>query len=209
MKLTKKITLTISVLAASLGYAQSPAESRFGQGLLGERYSELGFGLDDIRHVSNHGYSVEASANNPLIRGLLDAGATYSYSWIRGAFRGHANTVGAYATAYSRFEGVKPFLSTALGYQWTSARFGSDEQTLWGLATGVEIPVGAVTVTPRISYADDFEGTQNSSQAWTVQTEVNYWVNRTTALFGSIGKTDVRRSSIDSWNYQFGLRARF
>jgi hypothetical protein len=44
MKLTKKITLTISVLAAGLGYAQGPAESRFGQGLLGERYTELGFG---------------------------------------------------------------------------------------------------------------------------------------------------------------------
>ena len=208
MKLTK-ITLAISALTASLGYAQSPAESRFGQGLLGERYTELGFGLDDIRHVSNNGYTVEASANNPLVRGLLDAGASYSYSWIHGAFRGHANTVGAYATAYSRFEGVKPFLSSALGYQWTSTRFGSDEQTLWGLATGVEIPAGVVTVTPRISYADDFENTRTSSQAWTFQTEVNYWVNRTTALFGSIGKTDVRRSSIDSWNYQFGLRARF
>jgi hypothetical protein len=211
MNLTKKITLALGLLAAGVSYAQTPADGRYGTGLLGQRYTELSVGLQDIKHVREHGYSVGAEANNPVIPGVLDAGASYSYSWIRGPFKGHANTIGAYATAYAPLHGVKPFVGTGLGYQWTSARFvGSDEHVLWGLTTGVEIPAGErVTVTPRISYADDFEGSRQSTQDWTFSVEGNYWFNRTSAVFASIGKSDIRRSSFDAWNYQVGLRARF
>ena len=86
--------------------------------------------------------------NNPLIPGVLDAGASYSYSWIRGAFRGHANTIGAYTTAYTVLNGVKPFAGAALGYQWNSFGPGVDDQALWGLTTGVEIPAGALPALP-------------------------------------------------------------
>lgn len=207
MNLTKKITLALGLLAAGVSYAQTPAAN--GQGLLGQRYTELSFGVQDIKHVSNNGYSLSAGANNPLIPGKLDAGAAYSYSWIRGPFKGHANTIGGYANAYAPLNGVKPFVGAGLGYQWVSSRAGSDDQGLWGLVAGVEIPAGVVTITPRISYADDFEGTRKSSQEWTYAVEANYWFSKTSAVFGSIGKTDVRQSPIDSWNYEVGLRARF
>jgi hypothetical protein len=211
MKLNKKITLALSVLVAGVSYAQTtPPANTNGTGLLGHRYTELSVGLQDIKHFSDHGYSLGAAANNPVIPGVLDAGASYSYSWIRGAFRGHANTIGAYTTAYTVLNGVKPFAGAGLGYQWNSFGHGGvDDQALWGLTAGVEIPAGAFTITPRISYADDFEGSRNSSQAWTYQVEANYWFSATSAVFGSIGKTDVRRSPIDSWNYEIGLRARF
>lgn len=213
MNLTKNITLALGLLAAGVSYAQTTAASipasTTGGGLLGHRYTELNVGLQDIKHLSDHGYSVGAGANNPLIPGVLDAGASYSYSWIRGAFRGHANTIGAYTTAYTVLNGVKPFAGAALGYQWNSFGPGVDDQALWGLTTGVEIPAGAFTITPRISYADDFESSRKSSQAWTYQVEANYWYSPTSAVFASIGKTDVRRSSFDSWNYEVGLRARF
>ena len=101
MKLTTKTILALGLLAGGVSFAQTPADARLGTGLLGERYSDFNFGLQDIKHVSDHGYDVGASANNPLIAGVLDAGASYSYSWIRGAFSGHANTIGAYATAYT------------------------------------------------------------------------------------------------------------
>jgi hypothetical protein len=207
MNLTKNITLALGLVAAGVSFAQTtPAGA--GLGLLGNRYTELSVGLQDIKHLSDHGFSVGALANNPLIPGVLDAGASYSYSWIRGPFKGHANTIGGYAIAYAPFNGVKPFAGAGLGYQWTS--FGrSDEQGLWGLTAGVEIPAGNVTITPRINYADDFESSRNSSQAWTYQVEANYWFNAKSAVFGSIGKTDVRRTSLDSWNYEVGLRARF
>jgi hypothetical protein len=210
MNLTKKITLALGLLAAGVSYAQTQADAHYGTGLLGQRYTEFNVGLHDIKHVRQHGYSVGAEANNPVIPGVLDAGASYSYSWMKGTYKGHANTIGAYATAYAPFRGVKPFAGVGLGYQWTNSRFSSDEQALWGLTTGVEIPAAErVTVTPRISYADDFEGTARSSQQWTYAVETNYWFSRTSAVFGSIGRTDVRRSSFDAWNYQVGLRARF
>ena len=211
MKLTKKITFTIGVVAAGVSYAQTPAASTSGDGLLGHRYTELSVGIQNIDQLSDHGYSVGASANNPIVPGVLDAGAAYSYSWIRGPFKGHANTIGAYTTAYAPLHGVKPFAGAALGYQWTSFRFvGSDDQALWGLTAGVEIPAGpGLTITPRINYADDFESSRNSSQQWTYEVEANYWVNRSTAAFVSLGKSDVNRSPLDSWNFEVGLRARF
>ena len=211
MNLTKNITLAFGLIAAAVSHAQTTPAGTSGLGLLGNRYTELSVGLQDIKHLSDHGYSVGASANNPLIPGVLDAGGSYSYSWIRGPFRGHANTVSGYTTAYAPFNGVKPFAGAALGYQWSSfGSGGSDDQALWGLTAGVEIPAGpGVTITPRINYADDFESTRNSSQAWTFQVEANYWFSASSAVFGSVGKTDVRRSTFDSWNYEIGLRARF
>jgi hypothetical protein len=207
MKLTKKIILALGVLATGAGYAQTATTTRTASGLLGHRYTELSLGAENIDHLSSHGYSVGASANNPVIPGVLDAGASYGYSWIRGPFKGHANTVGAYATAYTPLAGVRPFATAALGYQWTSARFGAgDDEAIWGAAIGVEIPAGVVTVTPRISYADDFD---SDGRAWTTSVEVNYWYSRTSAVYTSLGRTDVRRSPFDSWNWEIGLRARF
>jgi hypothetical protein len=211
MKLTNKLIVALGLLAAGVSEAQTTGAGSADLGLLGHRYTELNVGLQDIKHLSDHGYIVGASANNALIPGVLDAGASYSYSWIRGPFRGHANTIGGYATAYAPFNGVKPFAGAGLGYQWSSFGFGADDdQALWGLTAGVEIPAGpGLTITPRVNYADDFESSRNSSQVWTYQVELNYWYNARSAVFGSIGKSDVRRTSFDSWNYELGLRARF
>jgi hypothetical protein len=209
MKLTQKITLALGLLAASTGIAQTATASG-STGLLGQRYAEVNFSLQDLKHVSNNSYSLGASANIPLVPSSIDVGASYDYSWIGGAFRGHANTLGAYATAYVPLQGVKPFVGAGAGWQWSSNRFvGSDDQGLWGLTAGVEIPVGVITLTPRINYADDLEGSRNSSQEWTYAVEANYWINPKTAIFGSISKTDVSHSSVDSWNYGVGLRVRF
>ena len=166
MKNTKYITLALGLLtAAAASHAQTTTMTAPG-GLLGQQYTEVSFGLDDVKHISNHGYSLSARANTPLIPGKLDGGGSYSYSWMGGPFRGHANTIGGYATAYAPLQGAKPFVGAALGYQWSSGRFGSgDNQALWGASAGVEIPTGVITLTPRITYADDFKGSRASSQA--------------------------------------------
>ena len=211
MKTTKNIILALGLLtAATASQAQTTTAMSAPTGLLGVQYTELKFGVQDINHVSPHAYSLSASANTALVAGQLDGGASYSYSRIGGAVRGHSNTIGGYFTAYAPLNGVKPFVSAGLGWEWSSYRnVGSDNQALWGGAVGVEIPAGVVTITPRLSYADDFEGSRKSSQAWMYSVEANHWCSKTTAIFASLGKTDVRHSRFDSWNYSVGLRSRF
>ena len=203
MNLTKNITLALGLLAASVSFAQTTAVNGTALGLLGNRYTELILGLQDINDVSEAGFIAGASANNPLVPGMLDAGASFTYNYVPD--QGHANTFSGYAIAYAPFNGVKPFVGARLGYEWNS--FGSgDEQGLWGFVAGVEIPARNVTITPRIAYSDGFE---TSREVWTYQIEANHWFNEKTAVFGSIGRTDVRHSSFDSWNYMVGMRARF
>jgi hypothetical protein len=211
MKTTNNIILALGLLtAATASQAQSTVSTSAPAGLLGAQYTELEFGVQDIKHLSPNAYSLTASANTALVAGQLDGGASYSYSRIGGAVRGHSNTIGGYFTGYAPMNGVKPFVTAGLGWEWSSYRFvGSDDRALWGGAVGVEIPAGVVTITPRIAYADDFEGSRKSGQAWTYEVEANHWFSKTTAVFASLGKTDVRHSPNDSWNYAIGLRARF
>jgi hypothetical protein len=210
MNLTKKITLALGLLAAgAASHAQTTAASSTGNGFLGQRFAEVNLGLQNLRNIHDHSYSTGASVNLPAVPSLLDVGATYDYSWVRGPFRGHANTVGVYAVAYTPLQGAKPFFGAAVGYQWTSLRFlGSDGEGLWGLTAGVEVPVGVWTFTPRVSFSDDID-TNTGAQDVTGALEVSRWINTTTAVFGSLSHTDVRRSSLDSWNYTVGLRLRF
>lgn len=204
---TKKLCLALSLASVVAGRAQTPAPAS--AGFLGEKYTAFGFGLDDRQHDSDHGYGFKASGNTPLVPGQLDAGGSYAYSWTGGGYRSHAHTLGAYTTAYAPMQGVKPFVGAGLGWRWTSAPAGGTEnRPLWDLTTGVEIPVGTVTLTPRITYQDDFKRTQKSRQAWLCAVEASYWMNPTSAVFGSIGKSDVRNSSRDAWIYEIGLRSR-
>jgi predicted porin len=209
MKLTKKITLALGVLAAvSTSMAQNASNSL---GLLGERYSDFNFGVADLKHVSTHGYSLGAGVNLPILPGALDLGATYDYSWLRGSgARAHANTIGINTRLYTALGGVKPFVGGAFAWQGSRIRgFGTEDRALWNLSVGAEIPVGALTLTPRIAYDDDFEESFNSSQQLTYAVEANYWLNRKTAVYGSVGYTDVNSSSFSTWNYQVGVRVRF
>lgn len=215
MKLNQKITLTLGLLAAgTVGYAQpssAPAVAPTApSGLLGQQYTEVSFGLQDIKGVDAYGQTLFVGANTPYLPGKLDAGGGYSYSWIGGANNGHANTVTGYARAYAPMKGVKPFVTAGLGWAWTNTRFGgSVDKGLWGSAVGVEIPVGTLTVTPKINYGDDFEGSKTSVQAWTYSVEANCWLNSRTAVFASIGYVDVNHSSTESWSYVIGLRGKF
>jgi hypothetical protein len=207
MKLTQKITLACGLLVAGAGYAQTTTTSN---GLLGQRYAELDFSAQNLKFVSDHAWGLEAGVNTPLVPNAVDVGASLGYNWLDEGVDLKAWTLGAYTTVYAPLGNVKPFLSLGVAWQQTKARFvGDDDGALWGARVGFEVPVGALTLTPRISYADDFENTVNSSQQWTYEVEGNYWLNAKTAVFGSVGKTDVVRSPLESWNYTLGVRFRF
>jgi hypothetical protein len=206
MNLTKKITLALGLAVAGASFAQTSATTT--AGVLGQQFTELSFGSSDIRHISPNFYDLSLSGNVP-VSPHLDLGGSYAYGWIGGAYRGHANQVNGTATFYTNYSTVKPFVSLGLGYQWASFQGGSDDFGLWGGAVGVEIPAGAFTFTPRIAYVDDFKGSSQSSQQTSYDVEGNYWVSRTTAVFASVGFTDVNKTSTDSWDYRVGLRLKF
>lgn len=206
MNLTKKTILALGLAVAGVSYAQTASTDVKPVGLLGQSYSEASFGVSDLAHTSKNAYDLGVSANVP-VSPILDLGAGYDYGWVHGV--GHSNGVDASATTYTSFKGVKPFASAAVGYQWTRASDYRQDEAIWGVAVGVEIPVSVVTITPRIAYADDFHGSSRSSQQTSYGAEANYWVTKTTAVFADAGYTDGHHSSGDAWTYTVGARFKF
>ena len=61
MKLTKKITLALGVIAVgSASYAQTSAVAS--NGLIGTQYTEFSFGVQDVKHISDNAYSLGVAA---------------------------------------------------------------------------------------------------------------------------------------------------
>lgn len=210
MNLIKKTTLALGLVAAACtSFAQTAATSN--NGLLGTGYTEFNYTLGDIDSFSDHEHALSAGMNIPVLPGRLDVGGGYTYSWIRGAARGHANTLSTSATAYVPLEGAKPFVSGAIGYTWASVPLGlGDHDAAWSISAGVELPVGAFIVTPKISYADDFNGRiGNSDDLWTYEVEGHYWFSPKAGAYASIGFVDYHRDPVDVWNYRVGLRFKF
>lgn len=213
-----KTTMTITPigkLILALGLAASAATSRAQMttganpvGTLGHSYTEASFGVQDIQHITPDFLDLSLSGNVPVAPNF-DLGGGYSYGWIRGAGRGHSNTLNTYATAYLTTRGARPFASAGLGYRWTRFAGTRNDEGFWSAAVGVEIPAGLFSITPRIAYVDDFHRRGNSSQQTTYEVEGNYWMSRQAAVFATVGQTDVHGSGFDSWNYRVGVRVKF
>lgn len=210
MNLIKKTTLVLGALAAA-GTSLAQTARSSSQGLLGQRYGEFHYTLSDLDGLSDHGHATTLGVNLPVVPALLDVGAGYAYNWIGGPVRGHGHTLYAGANAYVALENVKPFVGVALGHTWVSLpRSFGDNDWAWNLAVGFEVPLGAFTVTPRITFADDFHGrVGDSGDTWTYEVEGNYWFAPNTGAFASIALTDYHRDPDDVWNYRVGLRFRF
>jgi hypothetical protein len=209
MNTTKRTALALLAIVSALSTQAQTLSTNSTSGVLGHRYSEVSFGLQDPKHFSQDLYDLSLSGNVPVAPNL-DLGAGYSYGWIGGSgIKGHVNTIGTTATAYTALNGVKPFIALGLGYQWVSTAGLRDDNGIWGGSIGVEIPAGAFSVTPSISYADDFRSSGNSTQQTTYGVEGNYWLSSAAALFASVGYTDLHSSSVDSWNYRIGYRWKF
>jgi hypothetical protein len=209
MNLTKKMILALGVVVAGASFAQTAqttSTSAAPVGVLGQSYSEVSFGLTDIQHTSKNQYDLGVAANVP-VSPYLDLGAGYTYSWMHSA--GHANSVFGGATAYTTYNGVKPFVGAALGYQWENYGSYRNDQASWGAAAGVEIPVSVITVTPRIVYSDDFRGKSRSYQQWSYGAEANYWVTKTAAVFASADYVDAQHTNVDAYAYTIGARFKF
>ncbi len=209
MKTITRFTLCLLVLLAA-GRAETSVDDRAPNGVLGQNYAEISFGLQDIRHVQPNFYDVTV-AGNAAVLPHLDLGGAFGAGWIRGNIDGNASLLAGTATTYTAWRNVKPFLSTSLGYQWFHAPGAANDKWLWGVSTGVEVPVvdRLLSLTPRIGHSDDFRSGPRSAQQWTFETEGNAWLTRNLALFASVGYSDEVRSRFDSWNWRLGFRSRF
>ena len=193
---------------AGAGFAQTNAASgNPSPGLLGHRYAELGVGIHDLKFAGDNAYPLGAAANLSAIPSLLDVGLSYAYDWIGGPTRTHRNTFAAAATAYTTFNGMKPFSGLAMG--WHTGGFGADDQALWGATLRVEIPVANLASTPHLNYADDFQDKRVNRQQWSRAVDASIQVDSTTSLFVSVGRSAVIRSPDRSWDDQAGVRVRF
>lgn len=209
MNLIKKTTLALALLAAAgTSFAQTAAANS--NGLLGARYTEFSYGLHDVDSAPDYGHGLTAKVNAPVIPALLDVGGLYSYEWVRGVVHGHANSLAAYANAYVPLDGAKPFVGATLGYSWVSLpRPLNDDDGFWNVAFGVEIPLGAFTFTPKITYADDFNGRVGDTNVWIYEVEGHYWFSPKAGAFASVSLQDEHRDPINVWVYRVGLRLRF
>ena len=206
MNLTKKITLALGLLVAGTSFAQETSSN----GLLGQRYAEFNFSFIETDNVSKLSYEPGLRVNLPLIANQVDVGATYDYARLRGPLRGHANSLSTYAVGYMALDGAKPFLGAALSHTWTRLPLGlSDNSYGWSIVGGFEVPVGPVTLTPTITYSDDFDNGFGQGDVWTYRLEGNYWLTRQAALFAGVAKVDLHREAVNIWTYDIGLRFRF
>jgi hypothetical protein len=209
MKTSIRIPLVgVALIAAVIGRAQTLPPDRAPTGVLGNDYAELSFGVQDFKHLGPDFHDVWFAGNaSPLAH--VDFRGGCGFGWIGGDLQGHAVTFAGAATMHARWRGVTPFAGVDLGYEWLDMP-GADNAWLWGAHLGVEVPAGRfLTFTPRLAYADDFRSAARSAPQWTGSAELNCWLTRSTALFATLGYTDVRRSPFDSWHGRLGLRWAF
>lgn len=202
------MTFALGLLLAGACFAQTNAtNSSASAGLLGQRYAEFGFALHDLNRPSDNTYSLGTTANFPMVPALLDVSASYAYDWHVGPSKIRRHTFLAAATAYASNNALRPFASYGIG--WQTRHTGSEDQAIWRATAGFEIDAGNITLTPRVTYIDDFEAPRVSSQQLGWGLEGNTWVTSKTGLFASFSRTKALHTSVISSDYQIGVRVKF
>jgi hypothetical protein len=93
--------------------------------------------------------------------------------------------------------------SSALTYLTASER---SNRAVWGLGFGFEVPMGALAITPRVTYTDTMEA--GSDWAYHYGAEIHHWFNETAGFYADVTFNDPRVLPA-SWSYFAGLRFRF
>jgi len=228
MTTIKTLISTVALFAASTGFAQSSNTCSWlpkgddSQGVIGKRYAEAGFEVQDLQHTSHNAYGTGISANIPLIQGI-DVGGSYQYSWYKPDPEDETiHDINAYATFYKKLDdGVKPFVSASLGYSWFKEKLadgwlfnnGSNSYSIdtatWAMAVGAEFPFKWFAVTPTISYRDDFKRSRESSQSLDYGVEASAWITSRIGASLSVSYVSWQHSSDYTWIYGTGVRVRF
>jgi len=229
MTTIKTLISAVVLIAASTGFAQSSntcswfPKGEDGPGVIGKRYADVGFDVEDVQHTSHNAYQTSIGANIPVTQ-CIDISGGYSYSWFD--YKPQHNTdhaIGGSIKLYKTIEdGVKPFISAGLGYSWFDEKLDnpwyfnsnrknhhSQDKATWRGSVGAEFPYKWISVTPTISYDDDFEGTTKSSQAFVYGVRTDSWITPKIGIYFGVSYVTWQHSPSHDWNYSVGARVRF
>lgn len=209
MNLTRKITL-IATAVTTFAVAQAQEAT----GFLGQRYTDINFGLSNDDAIPANYYDAVLNFNIPLCKSA-DLGLGYAYDWLNGNPSAQAHSLLTSATYHTTMNGIKPFVSAGLGYQWSSASFTvakvttkvRDNDGIYGFGFGAEIPVGSLTVTPSVSYSNQFDGSGDGSVGYGV--EAARWFSNNAVYAGIAYQDDLSSGGSSAWTYRLGFRAKF
>lgn len=216
-----KITFAL-LAAAAAGALQAQQESPSSAmpsasdnpGVLGQNYTDLSFGVQDLRHTSDNAFDATLRGNIPVSRSV-DVGLGYSYNWIDGNSDNHSHLLATDAKFYVPMENhMKPFIGGLVGYQWAKTRFDNqfpivsttDDRWTWGADAGVEMPVGSVALTPHVGYIDTMQN--NSVGHYNYGVEANHWFSSSVGGYADVSYNDLRHQD-NTWTYLVGLRLRY
>ena len=217
MNYTKSLVGTLAALAVGSSLFAQTAETSASAGLLGQRYVGASLSIEDFRTFDDLvGFEVDSAIGGSLsvnvpVRANLDAGFGYSYDKIDDSvFEATQHAIGAGATVYGSWSGVKPFATATIGYSWTDIEVPStgasanEDDAFWAAGVGVEVPVGPATaLRGRVSYNDSFDS-DDGDGSWAFSAGVNHWFTRKVA-----GVASVTFVEDDSVVYVVGARLRF
>lgn len=230
MKTMKRFGLAVATLVVAVAsqaqtttLLSSPRPSiQDNPGTLGHTYTDLNFSWVDYHRdagIDADGYIAGFSANTPLLSGL-DVGLGYNYyreNGHRNPFtdspydaRYHGLATGA--TWYAPTGPMKPFLSGGVGYQWSRGDIQRlrtfDHEWTWSAGGGVQMAMGAFSLTPRVAYSNFWRS--GAIGSWHYGAEAHHWFNEKVGGYLDATFHDPRRGGgAEWWRYTAGLRLRF
>lgn len=203
-----KLALVLGAALSTFGAGRAQA---IAPGVLGQKFVDVNFDVVDLNGFDKNGYTSALSLNLPATANL-DVGFGYAYGWLDTTGTTlREQTLTTSATWHPSAPGMRPFLGLGFGYDWTRNKFGAlnvhDGTGIWGMGAGVEIPVGAATLTPSVSYSDVFRSHGVGAIHYSV--EANYWFTAAVAGYANVTYSDFTRHNGNSWMYRAGVRFKF
>lgn len=213
-RFTSRSWFLLAALAAGVvlpAGAQQLVSGLPGQQALGQRYVGADAGVADVEFFNETGYTIGAALNVPVLPNL-DLGLHTGHGWIDQTGVGMKDTtVSATAVVHRAAEGPKPFVGVLLGHQKLQMDFGrfgfTENSTLWGAATGIEVPLGSGSLTPSVGYTDSFDGNTDRTVHCTLHG--NYWFTARLGGYVSVTYADLAGDGGHAWVCRAGLRVRF
>ncbi|MBI4625284.1 MAG: hypothetical protein HY736_18945 [Verrucomicrobia bacterium] len=208
MNSTKKVVFAAGALLLGPGSLPAQPATTAEAGLIGRRHAGLDFTYDHYNSaVIDYAFGAAAALNLPVNR-TIDLSFRYDLSHTNDSNYGlNHNALHATVLTYRRNEYGNAYFAGTLGQSWNRLKtFGvlsRDDDALWALSTGYEIPVGAVTaINARLSYGDAF---RRNKKTLRYRLEANHWFSSDFAGVASVSYNQVKNAP-DTLLYTAGLR---